>query len=422
MGLNDTTLLLSPHSLTQFVNGYVLRGHQLLSEAFSTETRVVPQHEGTFAISEIFFLLTFTNPVIVGGCSNISSGQSLSPEVLPAWSWFNLAVAAASCPLSTGKDLLATRVLYYQLAPLLYEPGPRNRVPQSLEWGWSSYEFPSLLSFSLTAVLLSWTYASADRLPCNASLPQTWGSSACSSTSACHRVRLFSDHSSVSLLTSLCETHSLNILGPCSSWILVFQKHPENCLVTKMLRVYSLLTTPYRLRLCGQTDDSACLLWCSPILPFLWSDTFFSILPPFPSLTDLLGTGDFLAPPLLGGGVHIFTRAAALKLFKSSDPRYIWLYLTQLGFEQAFFRNSSLNCFFAFWKALLAKIWCCEAHKHFIGPVMSVSHLLGGNAFRSVFTLVQAAHFKRPLSLDRHTSSFTSVFLLWKTPQVSPTL
>ena len=135
MGLNDTTLLLSPHSLTQFVNGYVLRGHQLLSEAFSTETRVVPQHEGTFANSEIFFLLTFTNPVIVGGCSNISSGQSLSPEVLPAWSWFNLAVAAASCLLSTGKDLLATRVLYYQLVPLLYEPGPRNRVPQSLEWG-----------------------------------------------------------------------------------------------------------------------------------------------------------------------------------------------------------------------------------------------------------------------------------------------
>ena len=123
-----------------------------------------------------------------------------------------------------------------------------------------------------------------------------------------------------------------------------------------------------------------------------------------------------------GGGVRIFTRAAALTLFKSSEPRYLWLYLTQLGFEQAFFRNSSLNCFFAFWKALLAKIWCCEAHKHFIGPVMSVSHLLGGNAFRSVFTLVQAAHFKRPLSLDRHTSSFTSVFLLWKTPQVSPTL
>ena len=40
-----------------------------------------------------------------------------------------------SCALSTGKDLLVTRVLYYLLAPLLYEPGPRNQVPPSLEWG-----------------------------------------------------------------------------------------------------------------------------------------------------------------------------------------------------------------------------------------------------------------------------------------------
>lgn len=63
----------------------------------------------------------------------------------------------------------------------------------------------------------------------------------------------------------------------------------------------------------------------------------------FPSLADFLGTGDFLAHPLLGkgGGVHIFTRAAALTLFKSSEPRYLWLYLTQLGFEQTFFQTIS---------------------------------------------------------------------------------
>ena len=47
----------------------------------------------------------------------------------------------------------------------------------------------------------------------------------------------------------------------------------------------------------------------------------FTPLFPFPSLADFLGTGDFLAHPLLGkgGGVHIFTRAAALTLFKSSE-------------------------------------------------------------------------------------------------------
>ena len=184
--------------------------------------------------------------------------------------------------------------------------------------------------------------------------------------------------------------------------------------------------------LCWQhLTDSGCVaklmtvLACFDALPFFLSCgriLSLAFYPPFPPWRTSLEPVIFLLILCLGRGVHIFTRAAALKLFKSSDPRYIWLYLTQLGFEQAFFRNSSLNCFFAFWKALLAKIWCCEAHKHFIGPVMSVSHLLGGNAFRSVFTLVQAAHFKRPLSLDRHTSSFTSVFLLWKTPQVSPTL
>ena len=76
----------------------------------------------------------------------------------------------------------------------------------------------------------------------------------------------------------------------------------------------------------------------------------------FPSLADFLGTGDFLAHPLLGkGGVHIFTRAAALTLFKSSEPRYLWLYLTQLGFEQTFFRQSPHTRFFAFWESLLAK-------------------------------------------------------------------
>ena len=39
---------------------------------------------------------------------------------------------------------------------------------------------------------------------------------------------------------------------------------------------------------------------------------------------------------------------------------------------------------------------------------MSVPHLTGNRGF------------KEPLSLDRHTSSSTSVFWLWKTPQVSP--
>ena len=63
-------------------------------------------------------------------------------------------------------------------------------------------------------------------------------------------------YSSASLFTSLLETHSLNI-----SWPWFFKKHPENCLlVTKVLRFYSLLIIPYRLRLCGETDDSACLL------------------------------------------------------------------------------------------------------------------------------------------------------------------
>ena len=58
-----------------------------------------------------------------------------SPEVLPAWSCFRHATAALSCALSIGKDLMAKRVLYYQLAPLLYEPDPRNQIPPSLEWG-----------------------------------------------------------------------------------------------------------------------------------------------------------------------------------------------------------------------------------------------------------------------------------------------
>jgi hypothetical protein len=96
-------------------------------------------------------------------------------------------------------------------------------------------------------------------------------------------------------------------------------------------------------------------------------------------LPGLIGTGDFLVHPLIGG-VHIFTQAAALFLFKTSDPGYILLYFTQLGFEQAFFRNSSLACSFAFWKAILAKICCWEAPKCSIGPGMSVPHLLGGNA------------------------------------------
>ena len=70
-----------------------------------------------------------------------------SPEVLPAWSCFRLATAALSCALSIGKDLMAKRVLYYQLAPLLYEPDPRNQVPPSLEWGWSSYEISLAAQF-----------------------------------------------------------------------------------------------------------------------------------------------------------------------------------------------------------------------------------------------------------------------------------
>ena len=64
---------------------------------------------------------------------------------------------------------------------------------------------------------------------------------------------------------------------------------------------------------------------------------------------------------------------------------------------------------------------------------MSVPHLLGGNALSQggfqvcFFTCPSRSSannrvFKRPLSLDYQTSSFTSVFLLWETPQISLTL
>ena len=133
IGSNDTTLLLSPHSLTQFVNGYVLRGHQLLSEAFPTQTRIV---KGLLQFQKSFFCYIYQPSRRRGVFYQIIPAKRRpSPEVLPAWSCFRLAAAALSCALSIGKDLMAKRVLYYQLAPLLYEPGPRNRVPQSLEWG-----------------------------------------------------------------------------------------------------------------------------------------------------------------------------------------------------------------------------------------------------------------------------------------------
>ena len=186
--------------------------------------------------------------------------------------------------------------------------------------------------------------------------PKTWGSFACSSTYACHQVRLFSVHSSANLFTSLRETHSLNI-----SWPWFFKKHPENCLfVTKVLRVYSLQIIPYRLRLCGETDDSACLLCSSPLLPFLWSDSSFNILPPFSSFppwqTSLEPVIFLLILSLGRGGGRIFTRAAALTLFKSSEPRYLWLYLLNWVLSRLSSRQSPLTRFIAFWESLLAKL------------------------------------------------------------------
>ena len=135
--------------------------------------------------------------------------------------------------------------------------------------------------------------------------------------------------SSPTTALSACWPHCVRLtpstywgLAPLEYWF--FKNIRKTASSLKMLRVYSLLTTPYRLRLCGQTDDSACLLWCSPILPFLWSDTFFSILPPFPSLTDLLGTGDFLAHPLLWEGGSTFSQE--LLLLNSSSLRIHVIY------------------------------------------------------------------------------------------------
>ena len=113
--------------------------------------------------------------------------------------------------------------------------------------------------------------------------PPSQGSSTCSSLSACHLVR---PSPSPALPTCLSQWVSLT---PSSYWGLdplvcwVFLKHPENCpFVTKMLGVNFLLTTPYSLRVSVQTGDTACLLCCSPILPFLWTDTCSSILTTFP--------------------------------------------------------------------------------------------------------------------------------------------
>ena len=146
----------------------------------------------------------------------------------------------------------------------------------------------------------------------------------------------------------------------------------------------------------------------------MWSDSSFNILPPFssfPPWQTSLEPVIFLLILCLGrGGVHIFTRAAALTLFKSSEPRYLWLYLLNWVLSRLSSRQSPLTRFIAFWESLLAKLWCWEAHKPVVGPGMSVPHLTGNRGFRE------------PLSLDRHTSSFTSVFWLWKTPQVSPNL
>ena len=148
LGSNETTLHLSSHSFIQFDNGFVWRGHQLFSDAFPTQTPVDPHREGAFAISEIFFCYIYQT----SRCRRvfnyiIRAKRRPSPEVLPAWSCFRLATAALSCALSIGKDLMAKRVLYYQLAPLLYEPDPRNQVPPSLEWGWNSYEISLAAQF-----------------------------------------------------------------------------------------------------------------------------------------------------------------------------------------------------------------------------------------------------------------------------------
>ena len=130
-------------------------------------------------------------------------------------------------------------------------------------------------------------------------------------------------------------------LDPLVCW--VFLKHPENCpFVTKMLGVNFLLTTPYSLRVSVQTGDTACLLCCSPILPFLWTDTCSSILTTFPY--SLLAGPHwhrwFSCSSFDWGGPHFHTGCCSFSLQDFGSRLYFVIFHSigiWAGFLQKFF-------------------------------------------------------------------------------------